>query len=205
MWKRWVFIIICLGLVVARLFIPCLSVDIISVWLIVIACVLFFLPQVGKILPFITKMKIGGAEIEFGDELKGVGTQLDQIIENAPSRPISVVDAKLGDEVEEIINTAKTNPQAALLLLSARLERSIRNRLLEQNLISEDKYLNLLSMMHMGGQNNLFPKSYVDVVLDFWKLRNRVAHGHDIDVSNAKLLSLITMGTEILRLVSLKE
>ena len=180
-------------------------VDMISVWLIGIASVIFFIPQIKEVLPFLKRMKFGGTEIEFYEELKEFGKQFEQFQAKVPSKPIPIVDKGAEEEIEKIILIATTNPHAALLLLSAKLEGSVRIRLIDEKLLSEDKYFNLPSMISIGSEAGIFPRRYFNIVLDFWVLRNRVAHGFDVDVSNAELISLITMGTEILRLVPMKE
>jgi len=205
MWARWIFILICLFLVIGRLFYPDLEVDIISVWFIGIASVIFFLPQLNKIIPLVKKMKLGNTEFEFKEKLGNLGKQMEEIQIERSEEPIGKVNGGIESEIEKIIQTSLTNPEAALLLLSARLEKAIRSRLLEEKLLAEDKHLNLPSMIGIGARNGLFPQRYFNLVLEFWKLRNRVAHGHNLDVSKGELISLITVGTEILRMVPLQE
>ena len=40
---------------------------------------------------------------------------------------------------------------------------------------------------------------------DFWSIRNSVAHGRALEVSDASVLSLVSLGTELLKVVSARK
>jgi hypothetical protein len=59
--------------------------------------------------------------------------------------------------------------------------------------------------MQLGVEHGVFPAQVIKPFQEFWELRNRVAHGQAFEVDDALVLSLVSVGLEVLKLVSLED
>jgi hypothetical protein len=63
-WRRWFFVLLCLGLVVIRLIKPDVAVDGTTLWLLGIAALAFTLPEVVKFLADFRRVEVGSVKFE---------------------------------------------------------------------------------------------------------------------------------------------
>jgi hypothetical protein len=197
--KRWIIIAVCLGLVILRMFMPALPIDAYTVWLVAIAALFFILPDLRTLAPYFKRIKIGEyAEFEL-QELRKLESEIERAQSALPERPAAAYAGSVTDEVDQVLQESGKNPRAALLLLSARIEEQIRKRLQEAGL--SIKYP-LDRSVQAGIEAGLFPQAFLPAFKDFWTVRNRVAHGVGFDVDDAYILSLISLGTQLLRITS---
>src|SRR6266849_4092445 len=56
--------------------------------------------------------------------------------------------------------------------------------------------------IEIGIEKGLFPPSAISAYHDFMGLRNKIAHDYAFQVDNATILSLISLGTELLKVLS---
>ena len=202
--RRWVIIVTCLALIILRLFNTSTQLDINIIWLVGIAALLFVLPDLKSVAPYVKRVKFGDAELELKEKIGDLGKEVEKAEEAAAENSSTGVTKestqKVSNEVEEILQESSRNPRAALLLLSSRLEEQLRDRL-EQSGISSRKYP-ISKSVDIGVSQGLFPPEFLSAFRDFWAVRNRVAHGSAFDVDDAYILSLISLGTQLLKIVS---
>ncbi len=105
----------------------------------------------------------------------------------------------LSPEVEEILHESSKDPRAALLLLSAKIESQVKKRLQEANLSTRYP---LGKAMQVGVDAGLFAQEILPAFRDFWAVRNRVAHAEAFDVEDSTILALVSIGTELLKVLS---
>ncbi|MCK4394689.1 hypothetical protein KAX17_17445, partial [Candidatus Bipolaricaulota bacterium] len=48
-------------------------------------------------------------------------------------------------------------------------------------------------------RERVFPEEFLSAFRDFWAVRNQVAHGAAFDVPDSYILSLVSLGTELLK------
>ncbi len=198
-WKRWLIIITCLGLVAVRLIWPHIQFDAVTIWLIVIAAFFLIIPEPRVFFPYIKRVKLWEAEIELKEEVKELGREVDKVQESVASKPGVEVSKSLSPDVEEVLRESSKDPRAALLLLSAKIESQVRKRLQKANL--NFRYP-LGKAMEVGVAAGLFPREILSAFRDFWAVRNRVAHAEAFDVEDSTILALVSIGTELLKVLS---
>jgi hypothetical protein len=199
-WKRWIVIAVCLGLVVARIIVPSIPVDAYTVWLVAIAAVLFILPDLRSFAPYVKRVKIGDyAEFELQETIEKLGSEIEKAQDAVADRSGTNILNDISSEVDQVLQESSRNPRAALLLLSARIEEQLRKRLTEAGL--PIRYP-LPRSIEIGIQAGIFPPELLPAFQDFWTVRNRVAHGVAFDVDDAYILSLVSLGTQLLRIAS---
>ena len=195
-WKRWVIFTVSLGLAIARLVWPDVKVDGTTVWLVALAAAVFLLPEIADVIPYVKKVKMGPAEVELRDDIAKLNREVERVQAERPGvNP-------LPSEAEEVIREAAQDPRAALLLLSTKIEQAIRERARESGLLEGGRPLPLVRLLEAGIERQVFPKSILPAFRDFWAVRNKVAHGMQFDVSEQSVLSLISLGSELLRALS---
>jgi hypothetical protein len=199
--KRWILVAACLALVVARIIFPNAQIDINSIWLIGIAALLFVLPDLKSVAPYIKKIRVGDTELELKESIENLEKEVERAQDAAAKEKEASVSGSFSSEIEKVLEESSKDPKAALLLLSAKIEQQLRNRL-EESGISTDRVFSASRYVEIGVREGIFPQDFFPAFRDFWSVRNRVAHGAAFDIDDAYILSLVSLGTELLRIAS---
>ncbi len=204
MWKRWIVVIFCVALIVARYIYPTVQVDTTTVWLVVIATLAFLLPDLKAFTPYIKRVKIGDTEIELKDEIGKLSDEVDKAKEAASQKretkdPEALNKAFL--EVESILENINKDPRATLLLLSSRIEKQLKLRLIEAD-VNIERIYSLRELSRLAIKQEILPQEFAPALDDFVAVRNRVAHGEAFDVNDNVIYSLISIGARLLEIVS---
>lgn len=203
--RRWFLVLLCIALLILKLILPNIQIDTNSIWLIVIVSVLFVLPELRSLTPYIKKIKIGDTEIELKEKIENLEKEVEKAqasVEETPSNSDSLeIAEQVSVETMQILQEASRNPQAALLLLSARIEEQLRRRIKESG-IDTPKIYSIIRLVEVGVQNKVFPYEFLLAFKDFSAVRNRVAHGQAFDVDDSTVLSVISLGTDLLKIAS---
>ena len=202
-WKRTFVVILCLLLIAAHSIWPQLRFDAINIWLGTIAVVLFLVPDVNFLLPYLRRIKrfrAAGLEVELID--------LEEKVEKAEAETLgSEIPLNVSPEVDEVLREASKDPRAALLLLSSKIDTTVKKRFEEAGLdIRYGAAIVRFPPTHQaiakGIDLGLFPPTALSAYNDFREIRNKIAHDYAFQVANATILSLISLGSELLKLLS---
>ncbi|HXQ35184.1 MAG TPA: hypothetical protein VN843_14305, partial [Anaerolineales bacterium] len=199
--KRWVIIAICLLLVILKTAYPNIQVDINTVWLIGIAALLFMLPDLKSLTPYIKRIRIGDTELELKESIENLGKEVERAQDVAAEETETVTTGDVSSEIEKVLEGSSKDPRAALLLLSSKIEEQLRNRLEEADIPTGKSY-SITRYVELGVSEGIFPQSFLPAFRDFWSVRNKVAHGAAFDVEDSYILSLISLGTQLLKIAS---
>jgi hypothetical protein len=201
-WKRWTMIAVCFILIAIRWIWPTAQVDSTTIWLVAIAALLFVLPDLRAFAPYIKRIKIGDAELELKEQIGKLDSEVQKARDAASSREEAEPDVKAADtissEIDRVIEESSRDPRAALLLLSSKIEQRLRNRLEEAGLRVNRNHSGV-RLVEFGVHEGIFPQEFLSAFRDFWTVRNKVAHGAAFDVDDSYILSLISLGTELLQ------
>ncbi|GHO49224.1 hypothetical protein [Ktedonospora formicarum] len=205
-WKKALVIILCLMLIAIHSIWPHLAFDSINIWLGLTAIGLFLLPRLDFLFPYMKRIKKFKAwELEL--ELSGLESNVEKAeVENSEAE----IPQNISPEVEEVLREAARDPRAALLLLSSKIETTVRMRLEEAQLDLRSGGLILRfpptnKAIETGIEKGLFPPTALSAYRDFQGIRNKIAHNYTFQVDNATILSLISLGSELLKLLSAKK
>lgn len=201
--KRSVIIAICLILVLLKLIFPKLEIDIYIIWLIGIAALLFILPDLRSLTPYIKRIRIGDTELELKESIGSLEKEVEKAQDAAEreSEDVDTARASVSSDIEKILEESGRDPRAAFLLLSSKIEEQLRLRLEEAGKTPIRTY-SASRYVEMGIQLGIFPQEFLPAFRDFWSVRNRVAHGAAFDVEDSYILSLISLGTQLLKIAS---
>jgi F0F1-type ATP synthase membrane subunit b/b' len=204
MWKRWIVVIFCVTLIATRYVYPNVQVDTTTVWLVIIAVLAFLLPDLKAFTPYIKRVKIGDTEIELKDEIGKLSNEVDKVKE-AASKKLEAKSPqalnKASKEAESILENLNKDPRATLLLLSSRIEKQLKLRLVEAD-INIERVFSLRELSRLATSLGILPEEFVQALDDFIAVRNRVAHGEAFDVNDNVIYSLISIGARLLEIVS---
>lgn len=207
-----IIVLVSLGMAAARLFDPNLKVDSFTVWLVGIAAAMLLVPKLDAIqrwgamitplLPYLKKAKILGVELELSDKIESLFNDLNTVGEKLESERQVQYTSDFVIHRQEILDSLRSDPRAALLLLAARIEEKVTEQLVKGHLIPEGKFLSLRRSVELGVAGGLFPPELLAPVQEFTDVRNQVAHGRGRLVDDSTILDLISLGTELLKLLS---
>ena len=211
-WQRILIVLLSLSLAIARILYPTLNIDWVTVALVAIASLAVVLPTYSnlwphliKALPYIRKAKILGFEVELTEEIKNLSVDVEGAKETISTKRALRLIAGYEDTRTEVLNVVKSDPRAALMILAARIEQAVMLQLAKHRLRQQGTEIPMRSAMELGVQHGVFPAEVLKPFREFWDIRNRVAHGRAFDVDDSLILSLVSIGLEVLKLVSLEE
>jgi hypothetical protein len=197
--KRWIIITICLILIALRVIFPIVQVDTNSIWLVGIVALLFVLPDLKSLTPYIKRVKFGDVELELKETIANLGREVEKAENAVAEEADSTVSKEVSSEIEKVLQESSKDPRATLLLLSSKIEGQLRLRLEEAGIAWPYK---TIRSVELGMQKGIFPQEFLPAFRDFWAVRNQVAHGAAFDVDDAYILSLVSLGTQLLKIAS---
>lgn len=203
--KRFLVAVLCLLLAVIRIFKPDAVIDGNTVWLLVIAVVVIIGPDLKVLIPFIKRIKIGDTEIELAAQAAKISKEIEKVKDEVGIQENWEIPDRTTDQVKQVLLDAKTDPRAAFLLLASRIEEVVRSRLQEADIPQARQFTSLPRLVEYGVERQIFPQQTISIFKDFWFVRNKVAHGQAFDFDEDTILSLISVGTDILELISIEK
>lgn len=166
---------------------------------------LFFRGDIRKLLGRVRRGKMLGAEVELGDALDKLeaGTAKD-----APQVPPAIPEHRIPEEADLdraepedaeqfVLRQAAISPRAALMLLSADIERELRELLTSRGQMPGYSYTSPREAIAVLFELGEVSPDTVANVSQFWKVRNLIIHGREGEEGD--ILRAIDSGLVILR------
>lgn len=135
-------------------------------------------------------------------DVEGLGREVAKAQASIEDEAGVEIASDVSADVLEVLHEASNDPRVALMLLSAKIEDQVQKRLREADMGAEIRYLTAGAAIRKGVSAGIFPPEVLPAYNDFWELRNRIAHGLAFDVDTSTILALISLGTELLKLIS---
>ena len=167
------------------------------------AALTLFRPEIKSILRRIRKGKLLGQELELQESLERLESAKDAALaagetQSAPQLPAPAPDTEAADDItRQVLREAGENPKAGLLLLSAEVERLLREILLSNGWAQPGRPLPIVRSLELLAANGSLPSKLLDATRAFYRARNEIAHG--MAASEGDVLRAVDAGTEIYR------
>ena len=200
--KYVVLVIICLVFASLRVFFPDVIIDGNTVWLLVIAAVAMIVPDLKFLLPYIKRLRIGDTEIELIERVSKIDRDIEKAKEEVGASESWEIPDSAQDQVNNIVRAANDDPRAAFLLLVTKIEEEVRNRLQKADIPESRQLKSLPQLVEIGVEREIFPSQLLPIFRDFWPTRNKVVHGRSNELEKSTILFLISVGNDILNIVS---
>lgn len=211
-WQRSLIAAVCLGLVIARMIYPNLTVDWITLILLGAAAAAIWAPRTTNLiahliraLPYIKKARLAGVEVELTEKIRELSADIEKAQAALPTQSPLSLPTKYPHEEEEVLQQLKNDPRAALLLLAAKIEQQVMLRLANHGLSKQGQFIPMVRAVELGINHEVFPNTMLRPFREFWDLRNQVGHGHGFEVDDGHVHALISLGLELLKLASLED
>ena len=196
----------CALVILSRAIFPNMRFDNISMWIFLIAVIVWLLPDILELLRRIKRFKKGDLEIEFEARVNKlvVKTQeaeaeADQVPELQPQ-----TDAQyegLSPDVTTRILDSANNPRAALITLSVEIEAALRDIATDSGISLHPRAFSPNRIFQELVENQILsPKAY-DLFREFWSVRNLAVHHLSFELSEAKLYELVDLGIRLLNIL----
>ncbi len=168
-----------------------------------------FRSQIGEAIGRLKKGKLLGQEIELSDSLKTlqrVASQASEEVALLPKNgdlkeeeghPSENGETKIDSIIRSIIQEATNSPKAALLILSAEIEREARRTLASIGKLNGRTNLPIAQAIRDLDSHYGLPRDMSSSLKLFWDTRNQIIHGDEPTEGN--VLSAIDSGVTILR------
>ena len=122
-------------------------------------------------------------------------------------RNAAELPADFWTEVDEVLKEASKDPRAALLLLSSKIDSAVRERFEEAQI--DIRYGSAIlrfpptqQAIELGIEKGIFPPSALSAYQEFRIIRNKIAHEYTFKVDTDTILSVISLGTQLLKVLS---
>ena len=222
-------IFLCVFLIFIRILYPTAKIDIISLYLLLIALGFYLLPKFKGFRPKnieignFFKLELDNLErmTEEAEKKSGLGyTDSEKLKKEEKSEEQNkyVKEEKENQEKDKSkkvyytndddnsINTIITvnNPNLSkekILLISDEIEKKLRKLLLDAGLLPIEKYTSMKSMLTILIQNNLIDIEILTITNEFMKIRQFVVHGLGDHLSDELVLRTVDLGIKILKLI----
>lgn len=167
------------------------------------AALLVFQPELKSILQRIRKGKLLGQELELQESLERLESAKDAALvegeaKPAPQLPAPPPETEATDDVaRKVLREAGQSPKAGLLLLSAEIERLLREILQSNGWAPPGRPLPVTRSLELLAANGSLPAALLDATRAFYRVRNEISHG--MGASEGDVLRAVDAGTEIYR------
>ncbi len=112
------------------------------------------------------------------------------------------ITKETSNDVYEVIRIASSTSQVALLFLSTKIEEQMIVRLQEAGLQSQTNYVLSHDFLDEAVKKGLIPLEIVSAFHDFISMRNKIAHNAGFEVNEDTIISLLSIGIELLKIIS---
>ena len=171
--------------------------------LVVVVAIIIFRREVSALLTRLRKAKFLGGEVELDeslDRLEKTAEALEAEASPTPQELESPTADGSDDIVPKILEEASRSPKVALMLLSAELDRAVRELLVSLGGERRSRPLSLRKGLEELAQRTSLPGDTLRALDQFSEVRNLIIHGGG-QVSNDEILRAIDSGLVILKAV----
>ena len=157
-----------------------------------------FKNQIGYAINRLKKGKICGQEFELKPSVQSLYQSVSSLsnVEELEENN-SAQQNETFDEIQLIIHEATKSPKASLILLATAIEKENREMLASIGKLEGKNYLPITQSICALNNYYGLPKHISDSLKLFWKTRNELIHG--IEIEDQNLLSTIDSGITILK------
>jgi hypothetical protein len=171
--------------------------------LVVVVAIIIFRKEVSALLTRLRKAKFLGGELELDESLDRLERTAEALEAEATSGSQELESPTVGgpdDIVPKILEEASRSPKVALMLLSAELDRAVRELLASLGGEPRSRSLSLRKGLEELAQRTSLPDETLPALDQFSEVRNLIVHGRG-QVSNDEILRAIDSGLVILKAI----
>ncbi len=186
-----------LGIAILREIYPSLRFDGISLTLLGISAIALSLPRIIEILPPLKRAKYKDFEVEFEKEIKTLENQVVEIEQEAIKSEIRgtskypPLHSTYVDEYQSIM--ASSEPNMHKVLRSAILTEKVILQAANDLEIDIGKHRTPSSIIKLLVKEEFITPKEQEVFNAFWKLRNKVVHGHLAEITDNQTTRIMSL------------
>ena len=201
-WRRLLIVVVSIAFILDRQIWHKIQFDAVTIWLVVSIAIFLLFPNPQIIFPYVKRIKLWEVEIELKEQIRELEKEVVKAQDASANEAVPGTPGHIPSEVEEVLSESGKNPRAALLLLSTKIESEIKERLKDAGVTLSRRYATASQAVETGAKAGIFTHEFASAFRDFWTVRNRIAHGEAFDVNDNTVFSLISLGIELLKVIS---
>lgn len=191
---KYIVVLICIGIIIIRFIYPKLNFDLISLILLGFALSALLISEPNKLFQRAKKIKIGNFELELFELNKATEKIEEEITEPNINYPGPEETYGFEFKITEDFPTE-------LLKLSIEIEK-ITQGVFSIGIRDEQKRpLSILQSISILESKGLIEEETSLLIRKFWKIRNKVVHGYDVELGRKDMLAFMDIGLRILRIL----
>lgn len=161
--------------------------------------VLIFRKDIRNLLPRLRKGKIFGNEFELENDVDKLEKEVKQI--EANTIDAEVVEKSENNDIDSILKESSKNPKIGMIMLSATIEKEMREWLYKTGHYKENINLPVRDQFIILSQKGLIPANTVSSVKIFFELRNKIVHGLHVAEDDKNIIRVIEIGITLLNAI----
>ncbi|NPV81566.1 MAG: hypothetical protein HPY52_15110 [Firmicutes bacterium] len=193
---RYIAALFLIALVVARMVLPDLAFDALSLTLTCIAIGLLILPQIERLLNQIENLEVPGLKLKFSDLAKQTSEA------ESKSRGKELDRERLILAEERVFRYP--DPRGAFVLLASELESLLRERADANGLPEANQLVSVPDLAVLLVDKRLVPVEVLPPIRKFWTIRDNIVHNAHFDIFEGMLYETLDLGVRLLRLALVK-
>jgi len=191
---KYIVVLICIGIIIFRFIYPKLNFDLISLVLLGFALFALLVPEPEKLFQRAKKIKLGNFELELNELNQETEKIEEKISEPNINYPGPEETYGLEFKITEDFPTE-------ILKLSIEIEKITRGVFSIGVRKEQKRPLSVLQSISILESKGLIEKETSLLIRKFWNIRNKVVHGHDIELGRKDMLAFMDIGLRILRIL----
>lgn len=180
---------------IIRVFYAEIKIDMISIYLFLIAMLNVLFPEIKQVILRISKIRKGDFELELSNLASDI-SKMEESYEKLPQGEYAI-----SKDLENKIAEAAKNPRGLILVTASEIETRLRGLCIKNKLIEIEKFIPMYKMIDVLYKNNLISEEVLPIIREFLNVRNRIAHEAHYKIGENQLFEFAELGIRILKLI----
>ncbi len=187
---------LCLLLVILKMFYNELILDNTSIYLVIIAILIIIVPDLDNVINRVTKFKSGEIEVELG--INSLSNQVEAVEKEVEKGNIKLNYSGIDIKTEERLKLISNDPNALILIIGVEIESKMRKFLdVQAGAVRAANW-----MLRELEKTEILNKNQIEMISEFKRVKNMVAHGVVKDqITDEQLYEIANLGMRILQIL----
>lgn len=199
------YVIFILGLLLIALRCFGIEIDLISIGLFVFISIIVSLKDINHL----TEFSAFGVKMKFKSELKKLKNETEKLEVETEPKELEEIDTPGDNNIrfrtaknQDAYNAVDTTLE--IIKLSVEIEKTLR--LFSSKMFYDENQITIPSFKLVDRlvAEEYIEKEFLTTFKRFWKIRNLIVHGMDIDITHSETMSFIESGRQILNFLKFK-
>ncbi|MFR6016461.1 MAG: hypothetical protein ACLUG9_02940 [Paraclostridium sordellii] len=196
---RIILSLICVTLVVVKMFNSDLVIDTNSIYLILISIIIIVIPDLNQVIERVSKVKTGELELEFN--MQNLSNDIEKVEKEVEKKNNKINYGGIDKETSDRFKLVSSDPKLLIVAIGMEIEIRLR-KLLSNTYGAEYSMISVERMLRDITNKGILDDSQIRIYREFKYIRNKVVHGDEMkDISYEQLCEFADLGIRVLKTI----